>query len=69
VFDGATAAAVTTPVAAEEADDEPALFDAVTTTRIVEPTSADANVYVLPVAPAISEQFPPPASQRRHWDA
>jgi hypothetical protein len=69
VFDGATAAAATIPVGSDEADDEPAPFDAVTSTRTVEPTSADANVYVLPVAPAISEQFPPPALQRRHWDA
>jgi hypothetical protein len=69
VFDGATADAVTTPVAAEDADDEPALFDAVTNTRTVEPASADVNVYVLPVAAAMSEQFPPPASQRRHWYA
>jgi hypothetical protein len=69
VFAGAVAAAVTTPVAADEADDDPALFDAVTSTRTVEPTSADANVYVLPVAGAMSEQFPPPVSQRRHWYA
>jgi hypothetical protein len=69
VFDGATAAAVTTPVAAEEADDEPALFDAVTSTRTVEPTSADANVYVCALAPAISAQLAPAESQRRHWDA
>jgi hypothetical protein len=65
-LDGATAAAVTTPVAAEEADDEPALFEPVTTTRIVEPTSADTSVYVLPVAPAMSTQLAPPESQRRH---
>jgi hypothetical protein len=65
-LDGATAAAATTPVAAEEADDEPALFEAVTTTRIVEPTSADTSVYVLPVAPAMSTQLAPAESQRRH---
>jgi hypothetical protein len=69
VFDGATAAAVTTPVAADVAEEEPALFDAVTSTRTVEPTSPAVNVYVVPVAPAMSEQFPPPALQRRHWDA
>jgi hypothetical protein len=66
VFDGATAAAVTTPVAADEADDEPALFEPVTTTRIVEPTSAATKAYVLPVAPLMSAQLAPPESQRRH---
>jgi hypothetical protein len=66
VFDGCVATAVTTPVAAEEADDEPALFDAVTATRTVEPTSPARMTYVVPVAPAMSEQVPPPASQRRH---
>jgi hypothetical protein len=66
VFDGATAAAVTIPVAAEEADDEPALFEPVTTTRIVEPTSAATKVYVPPVAPPMSAQLAPPESQRRH---
>jgi hypothetical protein len=65
VFEGATAAAVTTPVAAEEAEEEPALFEPVTTTRIVEPTSAATKAYVLPVAP-ISAQLAPPESQRCH---
>jgi hypothetical protein len=40
VFAGAVAVAWTTPVAAEVADALPALFVAVTWTRIVEPTSA-----------------------------
>jgi hypothetical protein len=66
VFAGATGAAVTTPVAAEEADDEPALFDAVTTTRTVEPTSADVNVYVAVAAGTMSTQPAPAESQRRH---
>jgi hypothetical protein len=66
MFAGCVATAVTTPVAAEEADDEPALFDAVTTTRTVEPTSADTSVYVLPVAPPMSTQLAPAESQRRH---
>ena len=66
MFAGAAAAAVTTPVAAEEADDEPTLFDAVTRTRTVEPTSADVNVYVAEAAGTMSTQQPPPASQRRH---
>jgi hypothetical protein len=39
-------AAVTTAVCADVADADPAEFDAVTTTCIVEPTSADDNRYV-----------------------
>jgi hypothetical protein len=66
VFDGATGAAVTTALAAEEADDEPALFEPVTTTRIVEPTSADVSVYAAAAAGTMSIQPAPPESQRRH---
>jgi hypothetical protein len=65
-LDGAAAAAATTPVADEEADEEPALFDAVTATRTVEPTSADVSVYVAEAAGTMSTQPPPPESQRRH---
>jgi hypothetical protein len=64
VFAGGAAA--TTAVGAEVADVENA-FDAVTTTRRVEPTSAGDAVYVLPLAFAMSEQLPPSAAQRRHW--
>ena len=58
-----------TAVAGEVAGVEPFPFVAVTTTRIVPPTSAPANVYVLAVAPEMSEQLAPAASQRRHWYA
>jgi hypothetical protein len=40
------ACAVTVAVFADVADADPALFDAVTTTCSVEPTSAAANTYV-----------------------
>jgi hypothetical protein len=40
------ACAATTPVCAEVADADPTPFDAVTTTCIVAPTSADDNRYV-----------------------
>jgi hypothetical protein len=40
------ACAVTVAVFADVADADPALFDAVTTTCTVEPTSAAANTYV-----------------------
>jgi hypothetical protein len=46
VIDPDDEAAETTPVAADVADADPAEFDAVTTTCIVEPTSADDNRYV-----------------------
>ncbi len=39
---------------------------AVTTTRIVEPTSAAVRSYVAPSAPGMSVQFAPAASQRCH---
>lgn len=45
----------------------PPAFVAVTTHRIVEPTSATASTYVLPVAEAMFAQFAPPESHRRHW--
>jgi len=66
VFDGGVGFAATTPVAAEAAEAEPALFDAVTTVRSVEPTSVLVTAYVLPVAPAMSAQLLPVLSQRRH---
>jgi hypothetical protein len=53
-------------VGAELAFAEPAAFDAVTTTRIVEPTSAGPSVYVVPVAANTFAQFAPDASQRCH---
>ena len=55
-------------VAGEVAEgEEPASLTAVTTTRIVLPTSAGPSVYVLPVSPAMSTQLSPEASQRCHW--
>jgi RecB family exonuclease len=61
----------TTSVAFEAALALPSLLVAVTRTRIVEPTSAAARVYVFVVAPAITAQFeaspePPSFGQRRH---
>jgi hypothetical protein len=46
---------------------DPPEFAAVTTTRIVDPTSTDASWYVLVVAPVIDVQVAPLASHRRHW--
>ena len=54
------------PVCAEVAFADPAVFVAVTTTLIVEPTSPATNEYVCEVAPAIGTQFAPPASHRCH---
>jgi hypothetical protein len=50
---------VITAVAAEVAVAEPALFEAVTVTRMVEPASAVAAVYVAAVALEIGVQLPP----------
>ena len=66
VFCGADGAAVTTAVGADDAVLDPTLFDAVTATRNVEPTSAFTAVYPDDVAPAISAQPAPAESQRRH---
>jgi hypothetical protein len=57
----------TTPVAVETAVLDPAVFDAVTSTATVEPTSADPRVYVAAVAPEMSAQPAPCVSQRCHW--
>jgi hypothetical protein len=69
VFDGAAGAACTTAVCADVAVADPAEFDAVTATRIVEPTSAETSVYAAAVAPEILTQFAPEESQRCHWYA
>jgi hypothetical protein len=45
---------------------EPAPFVAVTTERIVKPTSLACSVYVLELAPAISEQMAPDELQSSH---
>src|SRR2546429_541240 len=61
-----TGAPFTTEVCADEELLEPTLFDAVTATRRVEPTSPPTSVYEVPVAPVMSAQPAPPPSQRRH---
>jgi len=48
---------------------EPAVFDAVTTTRRVAPTSLVPRANCAVVAPEIDEQLEPALSQRRHWYA
>jgi hypothetical protein len=58
--------AVTTAVGADAADADPPPFDAVTLTRMVDPTSTDVSMYVCAVAGRMSTQFPPEESQRRH---
>jgi len=72
VSEGAVAAegeGATTEILPEVADFEPDEFDAVTTTRIVPPTSADVSTYVELFAPATDAHPEPLASQRRHWYA
>ena len=59
-------ALLTTAVGAELADAVPAEFRAVSRTRSVVPSSAEVSVYVLLVAPLMSEQLAPVRSQRRH---
>jgi hypothetical protein len=66
-FFGAAPVALTVPVGRETATPFPELFDAVTWTFSVEPTSAVCTVYWLLVAPEIALQFPACASQRSHW--
>jgi hypothetical protein len=53
---------VTAAVSAEVADADPAEFDAVTTTRIVDPTSALVNAYELAFEPTPTH----PAEHRCH---
>jgi hypothetical protein len=45
---------------------DPALFDAVTPDRNVNPRSADRTRYDDPVAPLIDTQLPPDELQRHH---
>ena len=52
---------------AEVAVSSPATLVPVTSTRIVDPTSAGVRSYVSSVAPAIGTQLAPAASQRSHW--
>jgi hypothetical protein len=62
---GASAFA-TTAVGTDVDDAAPRTFLAVTRTRSVLPPSDDVSAYVRAVAPPISAQLPPVASQRRH---
>jgi hypothetical protein len=55
-------APVTTAVPAEVATDDPAEFDAVTATWIVDPTSALVNAYVFAFAPTATH----PGEHRCH---
>src|SRR5262249_59320941 len=55
---------VTTAVGLDAADELPAAFVAVTTTRIVAPTSDELRVRVCDVAPEMSLQLPPDPLQR-----
>ena len=67
VFAGAVAAGCTTEVAEDETGPaEPALFDPVTPTPSVDPTSAPTTVYVEPVAPPIGTHEAPELSHRDH---
>ena len=63
---GALPRSATTPVCVETAWALPSLFDAVTRTRIVCPTSAATRVYVSPVVPEMSLQEAPALLQRCH---
>src|SRR3954454_15267182 len=55
----ATGAAATAVVGADSAEGVPAGFVAVTTTRIILPTSSEVSRYVVAVAPAMSVHAPP----------
>lgn len=67
MFVGAAGAEEIDEVAADTAVLEPAMLEAVTATRSLDERSAEATVYVDPVAPAMSTQLEPPELQRRHW--
>jgi hypothetical protein len=71
VFAGGVAAGAgaTTEVAFDVAADDPTLFDAVTVTRSLEPTSPATGAYEAFTAPARDEQLLPALSQRSHWYA
>ena len=56
-----------TEVALLVAEPDPPVFDAVTVTRSLLPTSAEASPYCAAEAPATEAQFAPAESQRFHW--
>jgi len=64
---GGAGAEATSALGADEALAEPEAFDAVTTAKSVEPTSAVAATYDEDVAPTIGAQFAPAESHRCHW--
>ena len=66
-FGSGLGAASMTAVTADGADRLPEAFVAVTTTRIVKPTSAAVRSWVPPVAPGMSTHPVPAALQRCHW--
>ncbi len=55
---GAPGTSGTTSVSSDDAESDPAMFLAVSTTRSDEPTSPVVTEYDEPVAPEISEQVP-----------
>ena len=63
---GGGAGADTGPTAADEADPDPAEFDAVTTTCTNEPASPSTGVYDDPVAPTIADHGPDAAPADSH---
>src|SRR5438046_8193200 len=63
----AATAPPTTVIGLDGAALEPALFDAVTTTRRSPPTSPEATTYVEEMAPGRSAQVPPALEHRCHW--
>src|SRR5579862_1798388 len=64
---GPIAAGATVPVAFEvAAAPDPKALDAVSMTRIVDPTSPEVRVYVCAVCPESTWQLPPPTAQRSH---
>lgn len=67
VFAGGVGGGWTTAVGAEVAVPVPLVFVALTTTRIVEPTSRLVRAYVFAVAPASEAQELPLAEHRCHW--
>jgi hypothetical protein len=58
---------LTRAVGAEVAVPDPAVFEAMTVTRMVDPTCADAGVKLAPVAPPSAEHEAPEESHCCHW--
>ena len=58
---------MTAAVAVDDAEAEPPALVAVTTERMVWPTSALVSTYPLEVAPLMLAQLAPELSHWRHW--